>query len=330
MKSISSDMIDIHFEDKLSNVVACNMHPSLLKIYNKLPASLSDFPNLLFYGPSGSGKYSQMLYAISKYSPSKLKYEKKINMSIMCKTKTVPIVIKISDIHFEINMSFLGCFSKILWHEIYQQISDTIAAKTDKIGIIVCTHFQEIHRELLENFYSYMQDNGPSTVNIKYIILSTSISFIPSTILNCCEIIRVPKPKNTNKTSNTTNTTNTTKITTSLEPFCPHKFICEKIIYYIIDYSKLQYLEFRYLLYDILTYNLNVYDCIWYIITNLIYSKHITSAHMNDITRHTYTFLKYYNNNYRPIFHLESYMFHIITSIHSLKCDTLHTQPTIK
>jgi hypothetical protein len=29
-----------------------------------------------------------------------------------------------------------------------------------------------------------------------------------------------------------------------------------------------------------------------------------------------HTFLKYYNNNYRPIYHLESIFFYMITQIH--------------
>ena len=148
-KHLLSDPTASHFTTMLA-AHGGNTPPNVSKIFNKLPDNLLDFPNLLLYGPPGSNKYGHMLSLIKKYSPSGLKYEKKINMSVSCKTKTVPIIIKISDIHFEINMSFLGCFSKILWHEIYQQISDTIAAKADKVGIIVCSDFQEIHGEVLE------------------------------------------------------------------------------------------------------------------------------------------------------------------------------------
>ena len=33
------------------------------------------FNNTIIYGPTGVGKYSQMLYFLKKYSPSSLKYE---------------------------------------------------------------------------------------------------------------------------------------------------------------------------------------------------------------------------------------------------------------
>ena len=52
---------------------------------------------------------------------------------------------KISDIHFEIDLSLLGCNSKLLWNQVYNQIIDIILAKSENIGIIVCKNFQDIH-----------------------------------------------------------------------------------------------------------------------------------------------------------------------------------------
>jgi hypothetical protein len=40
---------------------------------------------------------------------------------------------------------------------------------------------------------------------------------------------------------------------------------------------------------------------------------------VNDILKRSFTFLKYYNNNYRPIYHLESMFFYIIYIIHFKK-----------
>ena len=99
-----------------------------------------------------------------------------------------------NDIHYEVDMSLLGCNSKLLWHDIYQQIIDIISAKTDKSGIIVCKNFQDIHSELLDNFYSYMQKNSSPTIDLKFIIITEEISFFPDNILNCCEIINVSRP----------------------------------------------------------------------------------------------------------------------------------------
>ena len=125
---------ETHFEEYIN---AFNLHPKLEKIFNEFPEKLHDLKNLIFYGPSGVGKYTQMLKAIKKYSPSELKYEKKISVTY----NKQQYFFKISDIHYEIDMSLLGCSSKLLWHEIYQQIIDIINAKTEKSGIIVCKYF---------------------------------------------------------------------------------------------------------------------------------------------------------------------------------------------
>ena len=114
-----------------------------------------------------------MLKCIKQYSPSELKYEKKISITY----NKQAYFFKISDIHYEIDMSLLGCNSKLLWHEIYIQLVDIISTKQDKSGIIVCKYFNEIHSELLDNFYSYMQNNTNS-IDLKYILININLTKI--------------------------------------------------------------------------------------------------------------------------------------------------------
>ena len=177
---------ETHFEEYIIENNRVNLHPKLNKIYEKFPKSLDRLKNIIFFGPNGTGKYTQMLKSIKKYSPTELKYEKKISLTY----NKQQYFFKISDIHYEIDMSLLGCNSKLLWHEIYQQIIDIISAKTEKSGIIVCKYFHDIHSELLENFYSYMQQNNSNSIDLKFIIITEELSFIPDNILNCCEIIK--------------------------------------------------------------------------------------------------------------------------------------------
>jgi hypothetical protein len=42
----------------------------------------------------------------------------------------------------------------------------------------------------------------------------------------------------------------------------------------------------------------------------------LTNSDISDIMRKMFSFLKYYNNNYRPIYHLESILFYFIIKIH--------------
>ena len=260
-----------------------------------------------------------MLKSIKKYSPTELKYEKKITISFNKQT----FFLKISDIHYEVDMSLLGCNSKLLWHEIYQQLIDIISAKTEKFGIIVCKNFQDIHSELLENFYSYMQQNN-FLIDIKFFIITESVSFIPENILNCCEIISIPRPTKNNysktikpvpagvKEENIKNIKNLH--TNTLDTMMPHKIICDKIIQDILS-NDIKFVKFRDLIYDIFIYHLNITDCIWYINYELIKMNKITSMQKSKILIKTFSFLKYFNNNYRPIYHLENYLFYLINII---------------
>ena len=314
---------ETHFEEYIQENKRANLHPKLDKIYEKFPKSLNELKNVIFYGPSGSGKYTQMLKSIKGYSPSELKYEKKISLTY----NKQQYFFKISDIHYEIDMSLLGCNSKLLWHEIYQQIIDIISAKTDKSGIIVCKYFHEIHSELLENFYSYIQLNISIPVQLKFILITEEISFIPDNILNCCEIITISRPSKTSyikciksklplklEIENITNIKNLHLYNEDL--MLQYRIICNKIIGCIININDLQYLKFRDIIYDIFIYNLDITDCIWYILSSLVEQKRIKREQLSDILIRTYSFFQYYNNNYRPIYHVENYLLYLAKLIH--------------
>jgi hypothetical protein len=312
-----------HFEEYTNALNHFNLHPKLEKYFSSFPSTLDKLKNIIYYGPSGVGKYSQMLYSIRKYSLTDLKYEKKLTVTYDKKQ----YFFKISDIHYEIDMSLLGCNSKLLWHDIYQQIVDILSAKTDKTGIVVCKNFNNIHSELLENFYSYMQDNNSSAISVKFILITEQVSFIPDAILNCCEIIHIPRPTKVAYTKcskqkipnewKAENIVNIKYLHSGIyELMCPHKMICAKIVKEMLDVEELKYLKFRDLLYDIFIYNLDITDCIWYILTNLFEAKKIKKESMSAILLKTHQFLKYYNNNYRPIYHLESYLLYLTSVVH--------------
>ena len=67
---------ETHYEDYIEKVKEYNIHNELLPFYKNLPSNIDQFRNLILFGPTGTGKYSQALKIIEKYSPSNLKYEK--------------------------------------------------------------------------------------------------------------------------------------------------------------------------------------------------------------------------------------------------------------
>lgn len=154
------------------------------KVFSTFPSDIQSLPSMIIYGPSGVGKYSQALYMISRYSPSQLKYEKRIAVPYNKET----FFLKISDCHFEVDMSLLGCNSKHLWNEIYNQIQDIVTSRPNINAFVMCKNFHKIHSELLETFYSYMLDN------LKIIILTEHVSFLPDNILHRCKMIQFKRP----------------------------------------------------------------------------------------------------------------------------------------
>jgi hypothetical protein len=319
-----------------------------------------------------------MLYIIKKYSPSDLKYDKKM----ILQTEKQTYIYRISDIHYEIDMALLGCNSKIIWHDIFLQIVDIVSVKTDKVGIIVCKNFQVIHTELLDIFYSYMQQyNHPQlNVQIKFVLITESIGFIPNSIINNCYIVNVKRPtkeeyisinndsfpikhvpltdisilqKFQNKISNpksknqggkfqniknyfidkvdVSGLLNSKELKSFSEfdqdaelPKDNFNTICNSIIEAMNNPNELVITDFRDIIYDILIYNLDAIECVWYVLYHYVENNQISSNALSEILEKTYTFSKYYNNNYRPIYHLESIFFYIINKIYGYKKNELY------
>ena len=311
------------YTDYLVNYDKEKLHPKLSKIIDNMSPNILELNNTILYGPPGIGKYTMALRIIRTFSKSKLKYEKKISVT----SNNEKYFIKISDIHYEIDCGLLGCNSKILWNDIYKNIIDIILTKQNRTGIILCKNFHEITSDLLEIFHSYMQTLLTKTVNIKFIVLCEGVSFIPDNILNCYQIINMKRPARTTynkcikkKLSNDIDLSNiknikTLQMTNKVESV-PYAHICDIIINNIIDIKHTTISKLRENLYNILIYNLNIYDCIWYIITELCKKNYIKNEIIPTLSVETYKFFFYFNNNYRPIYHLENYVLYIINTIH--------------
>ena len=317
---------ETNFEEYISSNTAINIHPKLNNILKLLPTNIHQMKNVIFYGARGIGKYTQTLRCIKMYSPSDLKYEKKISIRMTnVNANKSGYFIKISDIHYEVDMSILGCNSRQLWHDIYTQIIDIISAKTDKSGIILCKNFNKISSDLLDSFYSYMQ-HDVMPVHIIYILITEEVSFIPDNILSSCEMIHMSRPTKSmynkiipNKIPSNVKLHDIHNIKNMKDDVItkynvPHKIICDKIIQNMIEQCDM--LQFRDYIYDIFIYNLNVNDCIWYIIHELIQNKYIKKEDISELMIEIFHFFKFYNNNYRPIYHLEHIFYYMISLIH--------------
>ena len=323
---------DSLFDDYIQSNRKYDLHPKQSKIYNSLTKDITKMPNYIFYGPPGVGKYTQALSLISKFSPTELKYEKKMTIQ---KDKQSSYIIKISDTHYEVDLSLLGCTSKPLWHEIYIQISDAIAAKPNKSGIILCKNFHAIHSELLEIFYSYVQTFNVNHITLRFIILTEHVSFIPENIINCCESIPLSRPTKKSysnciesKVLAKVSLDSITNIKSVNEGQSDPCFIYENMVEYMLEINEIRFLDLRDKLYNIFIMNLDVTEFVWAIFTSLNKLKKIPSDKVSECLVKTFSFLQQYNNNYRPIYHLESYIFYLLNLIHGHRlCTTRLENP---
>ena len=240
-----------------------------------------------------------------------------------------------------------------------------------------------IHNDLLDIFYSYIQHYNHPTANIqiRFVIISEHVSFIPRNIIQSCKLVSIRRPEKqkyidrivdsdeklhitdtkisgflnrihpqiSSKPNNVQKHTqerseikssSKKKIQKILECLDPEYImniketesfslmndgseipkdnfntICNNIIQELLQYNTLSFTQFRDTIYDILVYNLDVPECLWYVISYFIQRNIFTENEIDGIMEKTYVFLKQYNNNYRPIYHLESIFFYIITII---------------
>jgi hypothetical protein len=463
---------ETNFDEYLSSYETYSLHPELDEIKSKFPKHISDFKNIIIYGSAGVGKYTQALSILQKYSPSKLKYDKKISITYekqekktkmsstnTSSSKTIPSNIysvddtsdskantssssignnsitkkkkpdggensttsnilqikkvdkkqeytyRISDIHYEIDMATLGCNSKLLWHDLFFQIVDIISVsllpstnnnnntssknkfnpksgsnsnssgelgekttKIDKIGIIVCKNFHAIHNELLDIFYSYIRHPlHHYNIQIKFILITENIGFIPDNIVNACEVISVKRPSKerymemskivskpfscflegnangvfydkTNRTAifpkkktaeiledmDLTSIVNIKEIhsfawlrNTQEIPMDVFNVISDALLEQIVHPDSWKIMDLRNNLYELLIYNVDVAECIWHIFISLVQQgRFCKKEHITELLNEIFMFFKYYNNNYRSIYHLESIILSMLNKIH--------------
>lgn len=320
-----------------------NLHSDYKTLFNSYYETLNDNPcrHYIFYGPPGVGKYSQLLYFLSLFSKSKLSYEKKITIQI---NKTNEYITKISDVHYEIDISLLGCNSKSSFHAIYNEIVNILSVMNKStFQFIVCKNFHMIHPELLEVFYAYIT-NTHTNVKCQFILLTESLSFIPDSILELCKIFKFKRPtlssykkiqqsikyKDVNNITNIkdisqnlnnsdityTNVSHITYTNSSDITYTNDYEICNDIINKIHNIDQVSLFDFRENIYKLLIMQLNIETSIFYILEhlfdkNIIQIKKDKQTHLFNATKYFkiqyifFDFYKYYQNNYRCIYHLE-------------------------
>ena len=327
----SMKFYETRFDEYVSTCAKHNFHTKIKTMIDSFPEDLSLLKNIILYGPPGVGKYTQALNMVHRYSPSGLKYEKK--SIIPYSNGKNQYVCKLSDIHYEVDMSLLGCNAKTLWHDIHGHIVDIIGSVSHKSGIVLCKNMHLIDHDLLETLFSYMQDScSKCLIQIRYIFISESISFIPDNITECCEIIPVPKPRVVSikkhvRKHNPGITDNDIPRNMNLKSlYSPVSHgqteVFEIIFRNLIDMvtggiKNIVFSDLRECIYDLFVYDANIHVCMWTVLSTLIKECYVDNRNIDACVEHTFEFFKLYNNNYRPIYHVELYIYKLMSLLHS-------------
>ena len=315
---------DYKFEDYVNaKKNDLDIHPSISDVNTRLH-STNKRPNMVYYGPEGVGKYSCALDYIAKYSPSGLSYEKRMTVE----TSKGEVVIKISDVHFEIDVGLLGCNAKQIWNDIIKHIYDVLSLRKDRKAFILCKNFQDIHSELLDIFYSYIQTSNRH-MKVSYVILTNSTSFIPRDILKRCVIVGVPRPiKQSASFFNSVSKPASIMMSNNLRKWkdnilgTQQDLIVRDIVNIITSIqpnkSGFDFIMLRDRIYDINVMGQNPCSVVWSVLNKLLADDRIPEGRSGEVIDETTKFLELFSNNYRPIYHLERYIYFLATIINEL------------
>tara|TARA_Y100000389_G_C17435358_1_gene505165 strand:+ start:860 stop:1669 length:810 start_codon:yes stop_codon:yes gene_type:complete len=238
--------------------------------------------NIIVYGNNVLKNYIFTLQALKPLSKSKLKYSRRIAINYSGED----ILFNISDIHFEVDFTLLGVNQYNMFLTLFNHIKESMVVDK-KVFYVVCLNYQDIKLELMNIFYSFMDEN-----KIRFLILTTEISFICDKIFQSSLIKKI---KGEASHTNESKKNHIQKVT---------KFIEQK------EHNTL--FQLREHLYTFLTLNYRIHECFTEIIFILIENQYICEKNIHLVLKKYNEFTEKYNNNYRPIYHLESFILFLI------------------
>ena len=185
---------------------------------------------------------------------------------------------KITNVHIELDFELLGTNEYNIWIAFYNTVKNIAHSKK---YFIICKNFNVIKNELLEIFHVFLRHT-----NMTFILCTKAISCLTAEIKQKCDI-KVIKNKSSNHDIN-------------------YDHLLEPIIQIIIRHE-VDYLNIRDKLYAVLIYNMDIHLFFNEILMRLYELNYIT-----QIDDSVLEIIRKYNNNYRAIYHLESFVYYLI------------------
>ena len=281
------------------------LHPELSARLSALAAPR----NLVIYGRGSVGKYYLALDAVRKFSPLGLQYEKMMPIQHNKKTYTV----RMSDVHFEVDVQMLGTNSRLIWQTIFAAVLDIVETSIThtRARFIMLKNFQDVSAEMYELLLCYIDDRITKPANIQYIIVSEGISFFHDDLLNKFEIVHVPVPSEAALAGmNEAPAGLWQRPSAKVAPHVYEVRILESLVRCVDGFAAERCVDLRNILYDVLIYNIHPTRVAFGMMKQMMAGK--GASRVDRVFFALNRMMAEYNNNYRPIIHLERFVLFLV------------------
>lgn len=184
-------LVDKHHPRSLDQLT---FHPNLTKNLRALAQS-SDFPHLLFYGPSGAGKKTRIIATLKElYGPGveKIKIDSRVFQTTSNRKLEFNIVSSVY--HLEITPSDVGNYDRVVIQDLLKEVAQTQQvdqSAKQKFKVVVINEADHLTRDAQAALRRTMEKYSP---NLRLILLGNSMANIIAPIRSRTLLVRVAAP----------------------------------------------------------------------------------------------------------------------------------------
>lgn len=171
-----------------------NYHKELATRLKSLSAE-DDFPHLLIYGPSGSGKKTRIMCLLRELFGSGVERIHREELTFTTPSnKKLNLTAMSSNYHMEVNPSVVGIYDRTVVMDIIKNLAQTqqLDINNEKsFRVIVLSNADNLTRDAQ---YALRRTMEKFVANCRLILRANSISKVSSAIKSRCLCIRIPAP----------------------------------------------------------------------------------------------------------------------------------------
>eukprot|EP01039_Chlorochromonas_danica_P011424 gene11424-12771_t len=326
----------------LHQVREWDLHPEFTSLEAACRAERvpSRFPHWLLVGPAGVGKYTAglRLIAASRMDDT-LAAAEDIPFGNPKKLVLENATCLVTARHYEIDLALLGCKAKDTWNAWFGQIVQSLqCTRVHKLTYLLCRNAHTLHPDVMILFSIYLEQAmclmwSQYRIHLRFVLLTEQWSCLPPALVRLCVPVFVRRPSADRLHAWVQRATGAPAAAVqSIQPWQISNLkewiglfevgVPAKRLAHFTDLTDrvartiatalrelqaappaafgMRVATLREALYDILVYNLDVGECVWTLLRDWGDPVAVRAAVL-QLPR----FWREYNNNYRPIFHLE-------------------------